>query len=195
MVKQERARVTREEILEAAGQVFSEYSFTEAKLSDVYERTEAGRGALFFHFQSKHGLARAVLLAGREQLQQVALKALSVEGDARVRLLALTSSIANLISTSAVVSASFQLTAQAAREFPDLAGDPYSMWEPMIRQLLGSASEAGDLRDGVSIDALTWIIIATFMGSKEILGLRGELTQLPARVEVAMTSILGQYFN
>ncbi|MDN5731636.1 MAG: TetR/AcrR family transcriptional regulator [Yaniella sp.] len=195
MAQQDRSIATRASILEAAAKVFSVLPYSEAKISDVLYETSAGKGALYFHFKSKHNLASAVLLEGQKQLQAAAMTAIDKGDTARLRLESLTSTIASLIADSVIVSASFKLTMQAGKEFPDIAIDPYAVWQPMVRRLIDSASSANELRNGVDVDELTWIIISMFMGSKELLNYRGELTKLQERIEDAMSSLFGLAFK
>lgn len=63
MVKQDRAVRTRRAILEAAAAVFDEKGYKAAKLTDILERVNLTKGALYFHFASKEALANAVLEA------------------------------------------------------------------------------------------------------------------------------------
>ena len=189
MATQERGIVTRAEILEAAGRVFSRLSFSEAKVSDVQAGITMGKGAIYFHFESKHGLARAVLEEGHSKLRDAGLDSLTGESDARSRLDALTGAVARLVAESPVVAGSLRLSAEAAREFPDLATNPYELLEPMIADVLTAANDGAELREGTDIGALAWVIAVTLMGSKERLVLDGELHLLPERVGAAMRCI------
>ncbi|MFD8996664.1 ScbR family autoregulator-binding transcription factor [Streptomyces abikoensis] len=61
MAQQERAKRTRQVILEAAGIVFDECGYEAATISQILARADVTRGALYFHFSSKEDLARGVL--------------------------------------------------------------------------------------------------------------------------------------
>jgi len=61
VAQQERAIRTRKAILEAAAAIFDERGYETATISDVLERAEVTKGALYFHFASKETLARGVL--------------------------------------------------------------------------------------------------------------------------------------
>jgi len=64
----------------------------------------------------------------------------------------------------------------------------------MVSRISSSAAADSELHDNVDIQQLTWIITSTFMGTKETLGLSGELAALPKRIEGIMNSLLTQYF-
>ncbi|MFD8707638.1 TetR family transcriptional regulator [Kitasatospora sp. NPDC059648] len=57
MVKQARARVTRERVLDAAAAEFAAHGFAATKVEAVVARTGMTKGALYAHFGSKHQLA------------------------------------------------------------------------------------------------------------------------------------------
>ena len=61
MVTQARAHATRESIVRGAGQVFSDASYSSAKLGDVIAAAGVTQGALYFHFDSKRDLALEVI--------------------------------------------------------------------------------------------------------------------------------------
>lgn len=60
MAKQERAARTRETLIRAAAEVFSEQGFVTASIAAISRRAGVSAGGLHFHFESKTALARAV---------------------------------------------------------------------------------------------------------------------------------------
>ncbi|MFE9116533.1 ScbR family autoregulator-binding transcription factor [Streptomyces sp. NPDC007172] len=61
MARQERAIRTRNAVLEAAATVFAEYGYESATITQILDRAQVTKGALYFHFASKEDLARGVL--------------------------------------------------------------------------------------------------------------------------------------
>ena len=61
MVRQDRAKATREAIINGAAAVFEEHGYGSASLTQVSEAAGVTKGALYFHFKSKDDLARAVI--------------------------------------------------------------------------------------------------------------------------------------
>ena len=61
MVIQDRAKATRGAIVVGAAAVFEEHGYGSASLTQVSETAGVTKGALYFHFQSKEDLARAVI--------------------------------------------------------------------------------------------------------------------------------------
>jgi len=54
-------------VLEAAAEVFAEYGYSAATVSDILKVAGMTKGALYFHFDSKEALARGVIEAQIEQ--------------------------------------------------------------------------------------------------------------------------------
>ncbi|MGW0792270.1 ScbR family autoregulator-binding transcription factor [Streptomyces sp. NPDC002911] len=67
MARQVRAIRTRRSVLAAAAQVFAEYGYSAATVSDILKVAGVTKGALYFHFDSKEALARGVIEAQSEQ--------------------------------------------------------------------------------------------------------------------------------
>ncbi|MER7705948.1 helix-turn-helix domain-containing protein [Kitasatospora sp. NPDC097605] len=73
MMKQERARRTREKVLDAAAEEFSTQGYSRATLNAVAQRTGMTKGALYGHFPSKRALAGALMSQSRtvwEEMRQ-----------------------------------------------------------------------------------------------------------------------------
>ncbi|MGQ4419832.1 TetR family transcriptional regulator, partial [Streptomyces sp. SAS_269] len=68
MALQERAIRTRRNILVAAADVFADVGYEAATISEILQRANVTKGALYFHFASKEQLAQAVLT---DQLKSV----------------------------------------------------------------------------------------------------------------------------
>src|SRR5271170_8234299 len=56
-----RADSTRQQILRAAAHQFAQQPYHQAGLDDVLAEAELTKGAMYFHFRSKHALALAVI--------------------------------------------------------------------------------------------------------------------------------------
>ena len=56
-----RADVTRLQILLAASREFARESYSQVSLDDILARAEVTKGAMYFHFRSKHELALAII--------------------------------------------------------------------------------------------------------------------------------------
>jgi TetR/AcrR family transcriptional regulator, transcriptional repressor for nem operon len=56
-----RADTTRQQILRAASRQFAEHAYHDVGLDDILADAELTKGAMYFHFRSKHALAMAII--------------------------------------------------------------------------------------------------------------------------------------
>ncbi|MFC5661513.1 TetR family transcriptional regulator [Kitasatospora misakiensis] len=73
MMKQQRARRTREKVLDAAAEEFSTQGYSRATLNAVAQRTGMTKGALYGHFASKRALAGALMSQSRQVWEEMRL--------------------------------------------------------------------------------------------------------------------------
>ncbi|MFD9062478.1 TetR family transcriptional regulator [Kitasatospora purpeofusca] len=73
MIKQQRARRTREKVLDAAAEEFSTQGYSRATLNAVAQRTGMTKGALYGHFDSKRALAGALMSQSRQVWEEMRL--------------------------------------------------------------------------------------------------------------------------
>ena len=57
----EQADITRLQILQAAAHQFATQPYSQVNLDDILATADVTKGALYFHFRSKHALATAVI--------------------------------------------------------------------------------------------------------------------------------------
>ena len=60
MTVQPRATVTRQKLIDAAVELFTDRGYGETGLNDIADRAEVTTGAFYYHFKTKEDLARAV---------------------------------------------------------------------------------------------------------------------------------------
>ncbi len=61
MARQARSELTRQKIITAAVDLFSEHGYPATGLGDIIARAEMTKGALYYHFDSKESLAEAII--------------------------------------------------------------------------------------------------------------------------------------
>ncbi|GAA2910967.1 ScbR family autoregulator-binding transcription factor [Streptomyces mexicanus] len=136
--KQDRAFRTRRLILEAAAAVFDAYGYRAAKLSDILERTNLTKGALYFHFAGKEDLARAVLEAQITETPKPAPQCFKVQEYVDMGLI-----YTHLLLTDPLLRASARLTLE---QVPGLnRTSPYVEWVERNIQVLTEAKARGEL--------------------------------------------------
>ncbi|HEX6360034.1 ScbR family autoregulator-binding transcription factor [Actinophytocola sp.] len=144
MSRQDRAERTRNLILDAAAEVFEARGFAGASLSDILARAGVTKGALYFHFESKEELAKALVEEHWTVDPPAAANPIQSVID-------LCHAFCDSLRTNIRVRASSRLVTETDfdRPYP-------RRWLDMIREFLEAAREAGDLRpelDPVNVTA------------------------------------------
>ncbi|MEV8630481.1 ScbR family autoregulator-binding transcription factor [Streptosporangium sp. NPDC051023] len=161
MVKQERARVTRQRILEGAAEVFEEYGYAATTMAVILERCGVTKGALYFHFSSKEELARAILGADETLLASL----VSGETTPLQALIDASHGFAAELQNNVITRASVRL----AIEYGTFSKDNFTthvLWQGGARELLVRAQREGDLRPEIDVDAVAGTVVAAFTGAQ-----------------------------
>ncbi len=73
------AEISRQRLLDAAEAVFCDSGYSVARINDIAARTGMTKGAVFWHFQSKAGLFKAVLVRSIARLKSIIEETLSTK--------------------------------------------------------------------------------------------------------------------
>lgn len=164
MLKQERARVTRYNIVSSAARSFNLHGFSRTSLSDIIDEAGVTKGALYFHFESKEDVARAVL---ESQLERVTEEFAELESSGLSPLEMLVRLCVHPASDSDDAGSSgFRLAIEISSLQPALTLPFYAEWFRMIASLLRTAADAGDLKQGVDPDSLSRFILSAVTGAE-----------------------------
>lgn len=159
MVMQERAVRTREALVRAAAVEIDSKGYAGATLSGICKSAQVSMGALTFHFANKGELADAVVERGCEVAREL-IDRVAVDRECALRSVgALTLGLARLLEEDVAVRSAALL----ARERPAAGADWTTAWLPVVRGLLESAGEQGELRAGarpVTVAALIAHLLA-----------------------------------
>ncbi|WP_411078895.1 ScbR family autoregulator-binding transcription factor [Streptomyces sp. cmx-18-6] len=173
--RQVRAIRTREVLLRAAAEVFDEAGYAGASINRILERAGLTAGAVYFHFKSKEGLARAVILEqavdlrfpqGRTDLQQ---------------LLDMTGYLAVEMQHNTLLRAGVRLAVEQ-----EVAGLEeyaiYEWWAERFREELLVARDGGELLPGVDEAAFAQLLVAAYTGTQIMSQVSTNRADLPARI-------------
>jgi AcrR family transcriptional regulator len=172
VAKQERAKVTRDTLISAAGVVFANMHYSQATLADVLKIADVSQGSLYFHFKNKHDLASAVVLEQARIMSDVRERVLKeVERPAEI-LKSTALGVSEAIAEFPQVRAGLRLLIQSAEEFEMLNLDPYTTWLAAV----------GELKPEVNPEDAAWLFVAAFMGTKDIITKRDDWSELTPRI-------------
>lgn len=126
MAKQSRSRRTHEQILESAAAEFARHGYQDANLQRVADRIGVTKGAVYGHFDSKEGLASALVERLGEVLQSATDGPGAQDAPALEELRRFTSALAERIESDVRINAALRLAvdrAQAEAEPPGFLAD------------------------------------------------------------------------
>ena len=182
MVLQDRAKATREAVIFGASAVFEEHGYGGASLTQVSEAAKVTKGALYFHFQSKEDLARAVI---EEQHRIVVAESEALLAENRLALptmILLCRAFGLKLVHEPVVRAGIRLTLEASA-FGQLVQGPYLDWIAVMEQLTDRAKRERQVRSSVESAAFARYLVASFTGVQMVSGVLTGRADVMQRIE------------
>ncbi|WP_137723364.1 TetR/AcrR family transcriptional regulator [Prescottella subtropica] len=188
--QQERARRTRAAIVEAAAVEFGKHGYAAASVNAILEGSHATKGAMYFHFESKEELGRAVLAAALEKFRAVTDRWTDrTDLDAFQTLHGLVDEVAWMFLSDPIVQAEFRLIIEP-EFYPDVQNGGARVWGASARDLIQRAVQDGLVRDGVDADKVTRVLAASLAGQRYMSDLTARQIDLRARFEESLDVIL-----
>ena len=148
MAPQARSEVTRQKILNAAIDLFSEVGYAAAGLGEVTERTGMTKGALYHHFDAKDALATAIIEQGTNLTREAFRKVCESSSPALENMIHAVFVVTDLFVSDKTARTAEQLTRGLA-EFNSAAAQVWSGWLDAMTTQAERASADGDLREGL----------------------------------------------
>lgn len=182
MVLQDRAKATREAIIVGAAAVFQEHGYGGASLTQVSQAAKVTKGSLYFHFQSKEDLARAVI---EEQHRIVVAESASLLAEDRpaLKTMILMCRVFGLkLVQEPVVRAGIRLTLEATAFGQPVQG-PYKDWIAVMEQLTDRAKREKQVRSSVGSEAFARYLVASFTGVQMVSGVLTGRADVMQRIE------------
>ena len=183
-----RADTTRAQILRAAAQQFARRPFHEVGLDDILAAAELTKGAMYFHFRSKHALALAVI---EEQLShdRTALR------DLMGRKLSCLETVIDISYRTAVADVCTDSARAVLRLLPAVGWTDgvqdrlLAEWTTTLADVLERAAAEGDVVSGREPADMARLLIALYLGLRQC-GDLDDPVQFLGRVETCWTAVL-----
>ncbi|MGA6207145.1 TetR family transcriptional regulator [Nocardia testacea] len=178
--QQERARRTRAAIIRSAAVEFGKSGYAAASLNRILEGSRATKGAMYFHFDSKEDLARAVLDSAIERYG-VTLDRWLVRADLGPLdiLHGVFDELALRLEHDIIVQAEFRLVIDPGFQRQGRGGCP--MLSAAIRDLTVAAIEQGQLRPDTDPDRFTRTLAGALIGQRYMADAHGGEPDLRTR--------------
>jgi AcrR family transcriptional regulator len=165
MVPQARSETTRQKLLDAAIDLFSEVGYAAAGLGEIIERAGMTKGALYHHFDSKEALATAIIEQGTNLTSDAFRHVCESSSPALENLIHGVFIVADLLVSDKTARTAEQLTRGLA-EFNSAASRAWSSLLDSMRTQARRASAEDDLWEGVDPDVVTEAILNTMLGAQ-----------------------------
>ncbi|MFF0190849.1 ScbR family autoregulator-binding transcription factor [Streptomyces sp. NPDC005244] len=156
-VQQARATRTREVLLHTAAEVFDEFGYAGANITTIMKRAGLTPGAMYFHFDSKEDLARAVMLSQPGTITP------HLRSQGLQRLVDITLVWSRQLQVNVLLRAGVRLTGEQ-NQFGSLDPSPYREWAGIMEQCLLSARELGQLREGADTHEIADFLVSACTG-------------------------------
>lgn len=184
-VRQERAEITRQAILDGAAIAFDHAGFGGTSLSDVVKHAGVTKGALYFHFPSKQALARTLV----DEQFQVSADVPAIEDPGLQTVIDLTHRMASGLRTNVRIRAGIRLVIEFG-SFTDPDPSPYNAWIETCHSCLTPAQERGDVLPSVDVRDLSTFLVGSFTGVQVTSHVRTGREDLHARIVDLWTYLL-----
>ena len=163
LVRQTRSEVTRQKIIDAAADLFISQGYGATGLGDIINRVGVTKGALYYHFDSKESLARAIVAHGAAAITKALAGISSAPAPAFENMIHGVFAVAERVRSDKQVRTALYLT-RALSEASDAASEAYDAWRQLLFAQAVQAQEQGDLGDGLAPAAAAESILATILG-------------------------------
>ncbi|WP_063806292.1 ScbR family autoregulator-binding transcription factor, partial [Streptomyces kanamyceticus] len=183
MAKQARAIRTRRAILEAAARVFDEHDYQAATITEILRTAGVTKGALYFHFQSKEDLALGVLT---EQTGRLAVPPRTCRAQELVDVVLLHG---YRLQSDPMVRAGVRLSLHEVGHRPD-GRSPFDPWVDIVRELLETAKDQGELLSHVDTAASAEVVVGGFAGVQSMSETASRYRDLDRRAAALMRHLL-----
>jgi AcrR family transcriptional regulator len=161
-----RADTTRQQILRAASRQFARRSYSLVSLDDILADAEVTKGAMYFHFRSKHALAMAIIehrfvLASASVNELLARKLSGLETLIDIVYLVAVEDIGD-----EVARAGLNLLESIGRT-DGLQSDVLGQWVDAFAAIAGKAIKDGDIISDRDPHGIAKLLVAMYLGLRQ----------------------------
>jgi len=189
MAQQERARRTRAAIVEAAASEFARRGYAAASVNTILEGSNATKGAMYFHFQSKEDLARAVLTAALDRYVAITEKWLDSPLHPFEVIRGIIDDLALGFQNDVIVRAEFRLIVEP-EFYAEIQSGGGRVWGRAGVQLARKAQEMGDLDPEFGPEKFIRVLSASLAGQRYMADLVSDSRDLRVMFEESLEVVL-----
>jgi TetR/AcrR family transcriptional regulator, transcriptional repressor for nem operon len=184
-----RADTTRDQILRAAAHQFAQRPYYAVGLDDILAEAQLTKGAMYFHFRSKHALALAIVDEQTERAAESVKNLLARKLSGLESLIDVSYLIAVGDITHDVTRASFNLLESVGRT-EKLQARLLGGWIQLMGEIAQRGIAEGDIVDQADPEDIGRLLVSIFVGMRQASNL-DEPVQLLSDFGKALSKVLG----
>jgi TetR/AcrR family transcriptional regulator, transcriptional repressor for nem operon len=161
-----RADTTRQQILRAAAHQFAQLPYHQVGLDDVLAEAELTKGAMYFHFRSKHALALAIVENQAAEAKEVVAALVTRKFSGLETLIDFSYQIAVRDISEDMARAGFNLLEQIGR-LEGLQAQQLAGWIQTLAVIADRAIAEGDILDECDPQGVARLQVSTYMGLRQ----------------------------
>jgi AcrR family transcriptional regulator len=161
-----RADSTRQQILHAAAHRFAQLPYHQVGLDDVLAEAELTKGAMYFHFRSKHALALAIIEDQATEARAMVEALLTRKFSGLETLIDFSYQIAVRDISEDMARAGFNLLESIGR-IDALQAQRLAGWIQTLTAIAERAIVEGDILDECEAQDVGRLIVSTYMGLRQ----------------------------
>jgi AcrR family transcriptional regulator len=184
-----RSDTTRDQILRAAAHQFAQRPYYAVGLDDILAEAQLTKGAMYFHFRSKHALALAIVDEQTERAAESVKNLLARKLSGLESLIDVSYLIAVGDITQDVTRASFNLLESVGRT-EKLQTRLLGGWIQLMGEIAQRGIAEGDIVDHADPEGVGRLLVSIFVGMRQASNL-DEPVQLLSDFGKALSTVLG----
>jgi TetR/AcrR family transcriptional regulator, transcriptional repressor for nem operon len=161
-----RADSTRQQILRAAARRFSHQPYHQVGLDDVLAEAELTKGAMYFHFRSKHALALAIIEDQTTHSSDAVADLLTRKLSGLETLIDFSYQLAVRDISDDIARAGLHLLESIGR-IEGLQEKQLGVWIETLAVIVGHAIAEGDIVDRCDPQDVGRLLVSTYMGLRQ----------------------------
>jgi AcrR family transcriptional regulator len=161
-----RADTTRQQILNAAAHQFARLPYHKVGLDDVLADAELTKGAMYFHFRSKHALALAIIEDQAAKAKEVIAALVTRKFSGLETLIDFSYQTAVRDISTDMARAGFNLLESIGR-VEGLQAERLEGWIQTLTVIAGRAIDEGDVLDECDPQEVARLLVSVYMGLRQ----------------------------
>ncbi|MGE2725990.1 TetR family transcriptional regulator [Mycolicibacterium pulveris] len=161
-----RSDSTRLQIIHAAARLFAEQPYSRVSLDDILTDASVTKGAMYFHFRSKHALASAIVEQRSAEARSSIAELLAQRRSGLETLIDICYQIAIDDIGDELARAGLNLL-ESVGQSDDLQARVLNEWIDAFARIVEEAAGQGDVREDADATAVARLLVSMYLGLRQ----------------------------